>query len=1080
MRKADPDGGDFHLLEELSRPRASLNAIRISIWVFRDGPNIREVILSGHAEGRTCAAATSRIIEAAKRLDERASWMLTCGAALFSIEPETPSLVTASGDDPFSADFGLTNPLLGLEQMVRGKNQTVMEEMVSALRDLGDNGGLVEVTERSWEDLSRFRSEFADRRGASPYEIVLPDPQTGGSVADYIPVTSDRLGTELVFALEGWDFDNPAFQAVADMHLRSVHLELLRDARQRRRIYRGWLKDWTERWAPSLTQLEKEQALEVQLKVPPRDSSTGQATSVNAPAFLADHAWEFLDKGQSWYRQLAHHLEHATFNRPKEKLDKQIVPPVVNIIDFERGVSYRRAGTVEDAYTPRERIVEHSPGMIATCLQHIRRMDAIIAPYENLRSDHGAPRGPSGPEADQKRREAQIVSNISRRIVIETMIRGWPSFYLSDQRDRDVFDAWAKDCRPHVWSLMTQQARQAGIAMEVLLEDNLVYDVRFNDDLGCTVRPLMLTDNASHAQLHGSGAGASVVVPLWPRHQTKELDEQVLTLARDNHARVQGLIRQAQQLTTGDAADVSGAVGLLRQALACHPAHAGRLILEEWAERLGRDTRNEFECARHIVTAAELCGHHRYEEAQPHVEEYLRMEPHPIADAYVLAGLGDLVGLDGAQRKFETMASGYNRLIGRLRDLLGEDPAKLTQTQLRNRARKNPDAAALLESAAERSRTLDRLQSTAEEQKKSRVGLIEEALADSDSVRDQHPRLAQAAAKAPELLRQVLDWDGQYAPGGAEHMHRRYGSVRYLVRLQALCAIVRELIVADHLIGKAPGAAPTEARLRVASQARETWVPKAVADDLGRLDEDLGRGSMDSLHRRLVSAILQEAIGTCLAEVQDCVTDLDFNVAPLAETIASQVHVAQIIDGHYKTALDKMLAAQVRLGRAIAAPWTVLDRETTDLPAGARLVFDSDTLTISVAGPDGQRPLLQAETATPEDVWRVEQILADPDVAGRISLLAPSLAEGVLCIPMSPQASWHLWREAMARLGQELIIAMSNFSFEAALIPELTPGLTEEGKEAEQRMDQLVPRDTPSVDWTWRDHDTWDDLLRRR
>src|SRR3954447_12783996 len=85
MRESDPLDPDYYLLEEISKPQACLSAGRISVWVYHDGMEIREVVVAGHAESVTCASATSILIETAKQFDDSVSWMLTCGAAYFRV-----------------------------------------------------------------------------------------------------------------------------------------------------------------------------------------------------------------------------------------------------------------------------------------------------------------------------------------------------------------------------------------------------------------------------------------------------------------------------------------------------------------------------------------------------------------------------------------------------------------------------------------------------------------------------------------------------------------------------------------------------------------------------------------------------------------------------------------------------------------------------------------------------------------------------------------------------------------------------------------------------------------------------------
>jgi len=757
MRPADPYDADFHLLDELAKPPACVTAGRIAVWVYRDGLSIREVVLSGHAEHGTCSRATTILIESIKDLDGAAKWMLTCGAARFRISDEQakpgPSpeelLKGLTGPDPFAS--GLPDPrtlaaLLGRAPL--SNNQSVLGKMIHDLQELGEQTGLLEIHQRDWQVLSAFREEYCRRMEASSGLLVMPPQAAAAGIADYLPIVprADPKGKPLVFTLEGWDFDCPDYQLVADLHLRSMCRQLLKDALVRRQTYRGWLKEWMEQWVQRLHGLPESEAGAVRLAVPgPADRAKAPDTPARADSFLRDHAAAFLDRGQEWPRGLLHWHENQRYGMTSAaELDREIHPTTIVEVDFERGLKRERQVTDEDrSFTMRQRISQTDPHMISQCLQYIRRMDAIIRPYEQLRLREGQRDARGEARDDAETRKLQPVRELNAQIVLETMIRGWPSFYLDDEKDRAVFDRWARRYRPRVWSVMARQARRAGVALELLLEDNVVYEVRMDQNLGCTVQPLVLIDDAVHAQVHGSRAGASAVVPLWSRTTRREMTPEVMALGPGNTQRAARLVERAGRHADAANASVKQAADCLRLALACHPAEAGRLILEEWARRLGRDTSGEFAGAHAIVEAGELCARDRYAEAKPHVAEYLSTEPDPVPDAYVMAAMCEMIGPEPAQLELREKITRRNRLVKPHNELLEK-----TKSRSREGGTSVEDALDALEHRrmVERLKSLHgeierleksikRLEAETERSLRRRRKLIEMALANPDSVR---------------------------------------------------------------------------------------------------------------------------------------------------------------------------------------------------------------------------------------------------------------------------------------------------------------------------------------------------------
>jgi len=1051
MRKADPRHPEYHLLEELSRPQASLNAARISVFVYHDGPAIREVIVAGHAEGITCLSVTSILIGAAKQCGENVQWMLTCGAAYFRVTAPAPA-----------------NFVLGYDATQRAQN--VLREMIQALQEVSEETGLLQIVHEEWESLSAFRQAFRNAMSVQPAEIVLPAsaPQPA-RVLDYVPIVPGRdpAAAPLTFRLEGWEFDCPGFQAVADVHLRKVHRELLRDAMRRRRTYRGWLKEWVEDWVKRLNWLPRHQAEGAVLAVPGDETAPPQY--VPAAEFLARHAASFLDRGQRWHKELSYAMSYMTYDQMTAKdLDEAIHPQMITEIDFQRLEKQTRRATDKDgSFTWRQRITQDDPRMISHCLQYIRRMDAIIAPYEELRSgkDVASSRDP------QRAREVRIIETISRQIVLETMVRGWPSVYLDDKADQEAFEAWAAVYRPRVWKILARQAKAQGVALDILLEDNVVYDVRFDSDLGCVIQPLMLVDDATHAQLHGTRCGASIAVPLWPRRATHDMPLEVIRLGTTNRKRAAALVAEACKLASASAPDSTAIAAKLRNALACHPAEAGKLILDEWWQRLGRDTSAEFAAACNFIEAAEWLRKGRCAEAQISIEHYLRAEARPVPDAYVIAALARLLEYDQTARDevtnaindFRALVKRHDELVSRLRG------------EMDLRRQPSPFDVDTLVSMKTKIESLEKQIETKNGQIKladdERVKLIREALHSPQNVREAHPELARAAEKARDVLEEVEKNGGFYAGGPGL---QRYGDTRRTIEVRGLLDIIYALARIAHGIEKDANEARQKAIAKMGALSAALWLPGEIESDLRHLAEECGKGKWDRLQSLQMVSIIREAIATCQSRMQDLLGSTVITGVPLKEMIATRIHVTQTLEFKYRTALLMLLEAKIAFGSATGRPWAVLDDQLVDFPEDGRFAFDAARGVVSVQSSSGRTPLLQAGELAVHDFRFVEETLAGDDLPLRLNRFAPSLAEALLAVEVEPCAKWRVWRDAMTALEPELTAALSNFGHEANLMPEHAPLASDD--EFELRMDRLVPRSYPSIDRGWSNLGPWEKL----
>lgn len=1074
IRKAESTERIVQVAEELSKPPACVTASSITVWVYRDitrfPPLIREVVVSGHAEQSTCKRATAALIDAAKSLSGDVEWMLIAGAGYFRVNVVKESAI------PTFADL-LAGNVPGLARTDQG----FLEQMVTDLRKIAAETGLLELVDpAAYEDLVQLRKGFQAQGTPGRTEVKLPTGERATPAAAFMPIVPHGKSAPLKFHLEGWDFDSPVFQQVADLHLRTLQRDLLADSLHRLRVYRSWLEESVKHLAERLLYLPKDQALNVSITVPGEEPGMASAQSVLFVDFLKKHVGQFISKEARWHKLVLYRLNFATYGRMKaEDLDRKRIPDEVMVYDPNTLQKVPRRGTEADASSLRDQITKNAPSMVSGWLGYIRSMQRIVAPYQNLRVKRGPERG----KGDQ---EAALLDEISRRIVLESMVRGWPPVFL-EEGDRSVFAQWAEQAREPIWRLMNQQAAEQGISPEILLEENVIYDVRFNDELGCSLQPLMLVDQTNHAWLRGGkSVGANASIPLWNRSTPVGFSEEILGLGTTNTQRAHALVGFAAQFPEPSAVAV-----YLKAAMACHPAEGGFAILDEWRRRLGRPTEFEFILARHAVQAREFYLRGRYAEAASALDEYLACSGDLLPEAWGLRALCQLQAGHQSMAKLRVNFMRQENLRERVEALeptfekLKSNPQSLTQLEI--------DQLTALDKL---SKQLNQELESARALQKEEFGLVRElvarALASPPSVKDEYPSLSHAAGLIPSFFRPMVAAELEdSSPNRLEftaEWNARYGAARIAIEAQGLLELSDEIALAIYFVKEGQEEEREKAFQLIDGLTRRLWLTDAAESKLHAFVDDvrdylaphtkgvlLGRDptkKWDSWLIATVGNLLEGALGDCLQEIHSRLRIDDVTRhCGFAESWETQIHLRQVYLRNYREAFNMLIEPVVTFGRA-TGPWTVLDAGLQAPPAGSQLQFFGAQGRIDLVTPEASRiPLLQAEDPGDLECGYVAD-LVDGLLENR-AFLAPNLASSLLDAVVKPSPRFKIWAEAMTMVRRELLFAISNYSFRASLLPDADPKFTEAGKKRYAERDCLEPYSDVQVDWQWKNRGSW-------
>jgi len=211
--------------------------------------------------------------------------------------------------------------------------------------------------------------------------------------------------------------------------------------------------------------------------------------------------------------------------------------------------------------------------------------------------------------------------------------------------------------------------------------------------------------------------------------------------------------------------------------------------------------------------------------------------------------------------------------------------------------------------------------------------------------------------------------------------------------------------------------------------------------------------------------------------IQGLLSDRTVAGLSMKESILTRIHLTQVLDRKYNQALNALLEASVPLGISISKAWKTLNHDLTAIPHTASFGFYPDTGTVSLNTSESSLPLIQCEGMTAEEISYVATIINDPDLPFRISPLASCVATGLLAVDVEPRQDCRIWRGAMQAIRREMLIALSEFGYEACLMPESSPLEADTSDDFEERMNKQVPRQAPSSDWKWEELSNWQGFI---
>ena len=623
MRKQEHNLSNFHLVEITKEPPASVVASKATVWVFRNSAGaINRLLLSGHANLPICREVSSKLYTTLIELGPKVeASLLVPGAFEVKINPslENEPNKSIETNSPMGKLASFLKPVGILDELFHQLQQMEIETGLVEIREL-DEKGKDGIHEKVLSEVRNFQWSKKDKlliaKGETQIEDVAFMPFYSLKLGDFEPISID-IETKFI--------EGPEFDYLINRQRLSLILEMTRDAHRRKQVYTEWLsrdEDSLRRLAydmfseilPSLTVKQMEGLLVELTKL-----------TVNAlqtmPLFLqTDNLGKFIVQRQVAASRVdvrALLQQYHVFN--DREWNEKIQPFKITNIPVQGVRNYLEATLGEvgkiNKYISRLELIEgHLPGLIQTDHEWINKMDELIAKFE---------------KKDDVRDER--IQKINLETFLDSFLRGWPSFFLEDEKSQQIYQNWCNNRREVVWRAIRSKLAEIEMRIEPIIEDNVVFRVqRLNSEL-VRITPLCLVTNRDLGLLLSRRVGATYYINFWQR-RNKIWREQPVSLENEKNDKKSKRLASLASQKLQDA-NIADAVTCFRDAIRTHPyVGSNEIITNYWS--IYSNTNKEFLIKTKLVQALHLFNKDRSESAKL-LTEFIQEYPDYLPDPYL-------------------------------------------------------------------------------------------------------------------------------------------------------------------------------------------------------------------------------------------------------------------------------------------------------------------------------------------------------------------------------------------------------------------------------------------------------------
>lgn len=657
------------LSELVQEPYGTIKGHIINFWFYREGRNIVEVMEAGHSNTTICSRVTSLIHETLIELENIDIKLYTAGTLWLRIRDKNPKNQEL---------------LSSLEMHLRDLEQKT--GLVKVTR------ASISELERFRQYFQKQHALHGKtKRVFTDYRIEI-DSQNSG-IFDYTQYPSFNSKKDISFTIKRSILENRTFKELAELHEASFRSFLIRDVIARTETYGKWLlQDILE--LMKLSEKRKKMTAELWLSniIPysgVRDYYIGEvsegkgdmdplfrkieilyrewksqfhkdsmeATKLTESLLQAVESWEItvsqinsdLDYGTtshasrfedtvphfifediSWLMRMIKILifesddEDSAIRRIRELfqpiLSHYIVPDYIR----EQFSGAFRVNDTDNLWEKLHHIMDHLVKSTTDLPSRlVENLPTIFKELSEIKKD-----------LVTRHKRMEFNRSVNEWILIDALLRGWPSFFLHTKELKDLYDRWVGEVRERIWREIRLQLRTRKIKMLPFVEDNITYSIALNKKK-IHITPYFGINSHFYVLVYHKKIGTVHYIFPWSYRDSVIFDD-----GKSNLQKLRSLMSDCWDAINRQ--DLQGATFAFGLALKVHPVRACSEFFEKLWNYLGNVHDPNVESSALLQKGLNLLERKEsYEEGLKALEKYVSKYPDRFADPYIFLACGE-------------------------------------------------------------------------------------------------------------------------------------------------------------------------------------------------------------------------------------------------------------------------------------------------------------------------------------------------------------------------------------------------------------------------------------------------------
>lgn len=1040
----------FHLVEKLGEPTSSVNGTLATVWVYRKDGQITRLILTGHSNLPVCREISAKMFTALIELAGKVtSALFVPGAFEVSVNPTAlpqPILLQTSSPSPFGAlppqYVRLAGPLDELfEQLGKVRNDTGLVE----IREMGEQGNnnleaevlqCIDRYQKTGEAKVYFRARDAEPAGIA----LLP-------VFDLAQSNAKPLSVDLPLSM----FGERDLNSLMKIQHESLINEITGDARRRKQVY----EEWMEKDKRDLQQIAHQVIGEIATNVSTKQmmgiiedliEQTARAMKAAPTNVTMDGLAQFLSQQKQVAARISvrkliethiHklHLSDSQWENRSAPFKERMLPIQGSRNYLEATIG--ETGQILGHISMLELVEGHLPGLIQSDTEWISRMDELLNKYD--KRDHV--------------REARI-ETINLATMLDSFLRGWPSYFLEGERAQEAYRRWCKNNRERVWREIHSKLRATSCRIDPLLADNMVFHVDRLDNGSVRIKPLFITTDKDLMFVLSKSIGLVNYIYPWQYRKRVWVSGKSIPPTLNSRRSEQLCISGIDNLNVGN---TEAALACFREALNAHPVAGTVGIFSSYWKACGRDSHRDFEKISSLVQAVKAFNEASdRSSAVKSISDFAQSMPDYLPDTYLMASMdaGERkLGLGRLRAQFQREAQSCNQEIEALIKegiLVPESSEPGTSGQGTSyRVHINPWDTQSQKRLEELKRRKDQLDRQGEELKTASQRLWALLKSSPDEF------MARAMLIGPRYVTRILNEESFFpSEGYVRRVVPVYAALQGSEYLKLYLTLAQNTRLLDNLKENL-----LELR-RVVSEAQKTsYIDSSQVGGLVDLAHTLdAMNQPDSIEREMVlrhklDMLRQNYIRNAYRQFIDAMALAEFTEVRHGFVMCFY-YMAQ-----YRQAIEWVTKPD-SVPLLAAFPWAKLVIMDTKPHPIASVTFESTSRIVNIVGPNGDStPIMRIDGLSDLDSSHLATQVSEPSFISWMQGSPLTPAYSIPSVPIAPSPTVRAWRSTITALEPWLLRAS------AYLYLPPVPDQTQKDDEANDKLNKIPILDRVVVDY---------------